>query len=264
MEGLPRPEYQPVQIPEQHGLKHMSELALLQTILDAGQHWSRRERNMVVAAESIGRTIHQDDIHRGQPYNYHLLRSTARMVKYFHITEAEPVAGLLLHDSVENRPDELLCYSFFGTIKAPLEVEIPQDPLLKQQRAFEHIATQFSPRVARMVEGMTNPPRPQDRMLSYQEKIDQYVEHVALKIRIPDVFFGKLADWGDNGLGITYRDPSVTTARLAHLEYKYGQVTPVLESRFYESDIQAILDPVAKANIRHMFTRARERLRVPG
>jgi len=249
--------------PEQHGLKHLDEEGLFRTILDSGPEWSEEERGMVVGAYNLGRAVHKDDRHRDKPYVYHLLRNTARISKYLHINDPEILAGSILHDSVEDHPDEIIAYSMFGTTEPPAGVSLPQDPVFKQQIALKHIEVLFTPRVARMVAGMTNPPVDDSSpKMPYAEKIQAYVSHVKKEIENPDVAIGKFSDAiGDNGGGINHGDNDDPTKKL-HFMNKYSKLVPIFAERFAEQDIQEMLDPVARINVEHMLALADERLTI--
>jgi hypothetical protein len=238
---------------EEHGIKSQSEDELFQALLDGGEHWSEAERAMVVAAYEIGSTVHRDDTHRDLPYTYHLLRNANRISQYAHIYDAEVLAGEILHDAVEDHPEKLAGYS---------GMPVPDGEQQQRQLALDYIRDRFSVRVAVMVDGMTNPLPDAGGPEDYYQKIQAYVDHVAAAIRNTDVFFGKWADWSDNGVGIRHSN-DMEPEQAAHFTYKYGQVLPVLEARYREDDIQAMLDPVAKANIERSFELARQRLTVP-
>jgi hypothetical protein len=70
----------------------------------------------------------------------------------------------------------------------------------------------------------------------------------------------KFVDWEDNGLGIVYSDETESAEKMQHFSRKYGMVQPILEARFYQDDIQALLDPTAKAYVKHQFALGKERL----
>lgn len=248
--------------PEQFGLKSLTEEQLFQSILDAGEAWTDEERDMVVGAYNLGRAIHKDDLHRDLPYTMHLLRNTARLVHYLHITNPHVLAGELLHDGVEDHPDEIIAYSMFGTVEPPAGISLPDDPRIKQQLAFKHIEVLFSERTARMVNGMTNLPTIDGQNPTYHEKLQIYAGHVEEAIENPDVFFGKLVDWVDNGIGIIHSDHSGEPERQEHFELKYGMLQPILEARYRRQDIQDMLDPVAKLYVERMFDLAHQRLNV--
>lgn len=251
----------PVQ-PEQMDLEAMTDDELYHSILQAGSDWTARELRMVKTAYRIGCAVHVDDTHRNQPYTYHLLRNTARIVHYLHITDPEIIAGEILHDSVEDHPEDILDVVVDDAAGSPVEHIIPPRTADVRAEAVLFIRRVISPRVGDMVEGLTNPPSDPSERLDPEQKLIRYIGHAAIAIRNPDVFIGKLADWADNGLGIVHGDIAEGTTRRLHFERKYGTLIPVLEDRYRQPDIQAMLSPAAKANVEQMFRVGRQRLRV--
>lgn len=254
--------HQPVIEAEELGLKDLSEEQLLQKIISDGAEWTDDQRGMVVDAHNLASTLHKDDTHRAKPYIYHLLRNACRATGYLHITDPEIITAIILHDSVEDHPDEIIQSGILDSKTAPAEMSVPEDSLAKQYLALKYVAVFSSPRVAEIVAGMTNPPLAQGEKLSYEEHLQRYIDHVAEEIKNPAVWVGKIVDWGDNGLGIIHSDFSAEPDRENHFARKYGAIMPALEARYYRSDIQAMLDPIAKANVERMFTLARGRLSV--
>jgi hypothetical protein len=256
------PSPQPAVEAEELGLKNLSEEQLFQNILSVGSEWTLAERDLVVTSYELVSVLHKDDRHRDQPYIYHLLRNANRATGYLHITDPEIITAIILHDSVEDHPDEIIQISRFGNNGFLDEMPTLQDDLAKQEQALTYIESAFSPRVAQIVGGMTNPPHPKDKEYSYEARLQQYWDHVAEAIEDASVWVGKIVDWGDNGLGIVHSDFSVEPSREPHFMRKYGSLVHILEARYYRPDIQAMLDPLAKANIERMFLLARERLLV--
>lgn len=252
---------------EQVNIKDLNEEELFANLLSAGEDWTKEQRDTIIRAHDLIHYLHRDDEHREQPYVYHLLRSANRITQYLHITNPHIIAGVLLHDSVEDHAKALIRY-FHHLETAPgsgskADPYIPDDTEKQQLVAFDIIARRFSRRTSRMVQGMTNPPVDRSQFPDRKSWLLAYVGHIAEEIKEPDVFLGKWSDWADNGLGIVHSGEDLSPEREEGFKEKYGLVMPVLEDRFYQIDIQSMLDDVAKQNVIRSFELAHERLHVP-
>ncbi|HSH18473.1 MAG TPA: hypothetical protein VK978_03745 [Candidatus Saccharimonadales bacterium] len=248
---------------EQIGIKDLDEEQLFQAILTAGEAWTEDERARVVAAYDLARYAHRDDKHRDLPYTYHLLRNANRITQYLHLTNPDLIIGIILHDAVEDHPEDVIRYDPAAESGYHMQMQVPENPIEKQRLAFENIGRRFSYRASRLVAGMTNPPPGPGPRPPRGERLRIYVSHVAVEIEDPDVFFLKWSDWADNGLGIVHSSEDLEPEREEGFKEKYGLVMPVLEARFYRPDIQAILDAVARENVMRSFELAHERLIIP-
>lgn len=248
---------------EEIGLKHLNEEQLFNNLIESDPEWTPDERMMVENAFDLARTVHEDDKHKDKPYTYHLLRNANRVISYLHITNPEIITAVLLHDSVEDHPDDIIRASLDSKDDITDNLPVPDDPNLKQELALKQLSILFSPRVAKIVSGMSNPPRQPNENPSYEERLQQYVDHVEIAVEDVDVWISKIVDWGDNGVGIVHSDFEPDSPENQHFSRKYGKVEPVLEARYRRQDIQGMLDPVAKANVERMFDLARKRLSVP-
>lgn len=248
---------------EQVNIKDLNEEELFAGLLEAGAAWSPEEKSRVVRAYELASYVHRDEQHRGQPYIYHPLRVANRITKYLHLTNADQIAGALLHDTIEHDPDTVIKYVARGTVAPNYPLWMPSDPEEKQLLAFHAIAEQFSMRTSRMVRGMTNPPTQIDKHQDREAWLVEYEQRLAEDIREPDVFIGRWPDWADNGLSWIFGTDDVSPQRRQDYNEKYGRAMLVLEERFYHIDIQSLLDNGAKANIIRSFELARERLHVP-
>ncbi len=81
-------------------------------------------------------------------------------------------------------------------------------------------------------------------------------------IKTIDGWIVKFVDWLDNGVGIIHSDEPLGSEQKLHFSRKYGMILPTLEARYRLPDIQAILDPAAKAYIEHQLKLGKERLQV--
>jgi hypothetical protein len=241
-------------VPEQHHLQDLSEEELFQRILASGASWTDEQRGMLTSAYQQTQDYFSEDLHNDKPYVYHLLRNAARAVAYLHIDDPEILTAIILHDSVEDHPGKILA--------AAGHVVIPDDETVQQALALACLSERYSPRVARIVDGLTNPPRDESITWTSEERVQHYADHVEEAVNDPAdgvaIWIGKITDWVDNGLATDRIN--VTPEQIEKLRAKYSAILPILEARYLQPDIQALLDPQARANVEHMFVLGRERL----
>lgn len=245
---------------EQLGLQQLSERQLADDIFACSGEWSDSQYEMVADSYSLAGYLHSGDEHRNMPYIFHLLRSTNRVIKHLQITDPEIVSALLLHDSVEDHPEGIIRIGLYGYDSPESDLYIPDDPIILQNTAIAQLGTMFSPRVSKIVSGMTNAPKPEGVKYEYDTWVQRYLDKIELAIEDPDVWIGKFGDWGDNGLGIIHSEFGIDSPQYEHLIYKYGKLLPMLEERFFRSDIQCLLSPGAISNVIQMFALGRQRL----
>lgn len=247
----------------EHKLKEKTAEELFGMLLDVAAEWEPEQQAQLVFAYELVSRAHENDRHKDKPYVYHLLRVANRTTQYLHIKDPDVVIAALLHDIVEDHALEIIDGSLFNDDRKPfptLEVMREQSPREQQQIALQHIEALFSPGVAEIVSAVTNPPR-ENKPTDYYEKLRAYVAKVESAIVGPRVWAVKFCDWCDNGLGVVH-DRAGQGDKSFHFELKYGYVQPVLEARFYQPDIQAMLDEPAKAYVRRQFDLGRKRLNV--
>lgn len=244
------------------GLKYKTEEELFDMLMQAGETWRDDEKDMVHAAYNLAAILHADDKHKDLPYIYHLLRNAARVTGYLHINDSEIVTAVILHDSVEDHPDDILTVSMFGQSQPPIDVPVPQDGVVKQQVALKTLEALFTARVAQLVAAVTNPPASEAEGLSYEDWMDQYAQKVKKAVETPGGWVVKFVDWEDNGLGIVHTDEALSPQKVRHFSRKYATVQPILEDRYRQPDVQAMLDDQAKAYAAHQFQLGRERLAI--
>jgi (p)ppGpp synthase/HD superfamily hydrolase len=174
-----------------------------------------RKRFLLEAAalgddERIGRALtlaerlHKDDLRVREPYVNHVLRVATRIIHHYRVTDADVVIAGLLHDTAEDHPAELAGGE-------------PADP---RQAAFGVLARDFGPRVAELVEAVTNPMYAPDR-----DKDEQYREHVATSLAAnPWARVIKASDFTDNGVGIIH----TSGPKIRRAATKYQPLTAVL------------------------------------
>jgi (p)ppGpp synthase/HD superfamily hydrolase len=240
-------------------LKNKTQDQLLELIFEQNQHWSDDDRLMVNAAHHLAEQLHTDDSHRDLPYPYHYLRNAARASGYLEVHDPEVITAIILHDTVEDHPDDILKIATHGTVDAAEGMPVPDDPYAKQQVGLKTIEALFTPRVAELVATVTNPPESEDN-LSYDEKLDRYHQKVASAVATTDGWLIKFVDWVDNAVGIIHSEGKLPPDRLAHFKRKYGLVLPLFEARFQKSDLQEKLSDQAKVYVLDQFRLGRERL----
>lgn len=245
---------------EELGLKYKTEQDLFETLVESGEQWLPQQQRMVSGAYSLARILHKDDTHRNLPYTYHLLRNANRVTGYLHMTDPEIITAVILHDSVEDHPDEIIRSATFGANLSPIKVPTPESAKMKQQVALKTLEALFSPRVAKLVASVTNEPAIKGEEISYEDWLMRYANKVSNAVTDPDSWMIKFVDWLDNGVGILHSDRDIETNKIQHFRRKYGLIQPILEQRYKESDIQVMLDSTAKAYVEHQFQLGKERL----
>src|SRR5262249_30791142 len=156
--------------------------------------------------------LHRDDRRTREPYLNHPLRTTIRIICYYHVRDVDVLVAALLHDAVEDHPDMLAgpAAAGDGTLNAAALTEA----------ALAELAPRSPPRVAELVRAATNPAHGPGR-----DRFEQYREHVAESLEAnPWARVIKVSDFTDNGVGLIHTDPS----RHVHLATKYAPLVPVL------------------------------------
>jgi (p)ppGpp synthase/HD superfamily hydrolase len=145
-------------------------------------------RRTLREALDLAATLHADDRRTREPYLNHLLRVAIRIMRYYGIRDVDVVIAALLHDAVEDHPEEL----------AGLAGRHPFD--VATDAALAELARRFNPRVAGMVRSVTNPDF--DPSLDRNE---QYRSHVTASLyRDPWARVIKVSDFTDNGVGVIH------------------------------------------------------------
>src|SRR5688500_15111148 len=166
--------------------------------------FTEAEQAVLERAFRLAEQLHRDDRRAREPVLNHLLRVTIRIMCHYRVRDVEVLAAALLHDAVEDHPDELAGGA-------------PEDPTTA---ALAVLARDFGPRVAELVGAVTNPEYDPAR-----DKDEQYREHVAASLAAtPWARPIKVSDFTDNGVGILYTiGPKVRRAAV-----KYTPLVPVL------------------------------------
>jgi len=131
--------------------------------------------------------LHRDDRRTREPYLNHLLRVTIRISHHYRVTDPDVLCAALLHDAVEDHPEDIAGPS--------------TDPTAA---ALAVVRERFGTRVASLVEAVTNPIYDLDR-----DAHEQYREHVLESLAAdPWARVIKLSDFTDNAVGINWTTPS--------------------------------------------------------
>jgi hypothetical protein len=191
--------------------------------------WADADRLRMERALDLAGRLHAADRRDREPYVNHLLRVAIRVMSHYRVRDADVVCAALLHDAVEDHPDELA-----------------GRPAADQAAALAVLASDFGPRVAELVGAVTNPAWTPDR-----DQHDQYREHVATSLEVsPWARVIKASDFTDNGVGLIH----TTGPRLHRLAEKYAPLVPVLQDLIARPDTP--LDAAAKEHILAQLDRA--------
>jgi HD domain len=195
--------------------------------------FTEAEQTVLDRAFRLAERLHRDDRRAREPVLNHLLRVTIRIMCQYHVRDVEVLAAALLHDAVEDHPEELAGGA-------------PEDPTTA---ALAVLARDFGPRVAELVGAVTNPEYEPAR-----DKDEQYREHVAASLAAtPWARPIKVSDFTDNGVGILYTiGPKVRRAAV-----KYTPLVPVLRELVARPDTP--LSDDVKAQIAGQFDLAEQR-----
>ncbi|MFG3698077.1 HD domain-containing protein [Micromonospora sp. NPDC047620] len=161
-------------------------------------------RERLTEALDLAAELHRDDRRVREPYLNHLLRVAIRMMHHYQVRDVDVIVAGLLHDAVEDHPDELAGEHAGDDATAA---------------ALAVLAERFGPRVARLVGAVTNPAYDPGR-----DKHVQYREHVAASLaREPWARVIKISDFTDNGVGVIH----TVGPKVASSAAKYRPLVPV-------------------------------------
>jgi (p)ppGpp synthase/HD superfamily hydrolase len=178
------------------------------------------DRERLAAALDLATTLHHGQRRVREPYVNHLLRVAIRILHYYGVRDVDVVVAALLHDSAEDQAERLA-----GVADTDL--------------ALARLGELFGPRVASLVESVTNPEYTTDR-----SEHEQYREHVAESLeRDPWARVIKVSDFTDNGVGVIH----TTGPKVRNAATKYGPLIPVFRDLVTRPDTP--LDDRARAHI---------------
>jgi len=213
--------------------------------------WPDADRARLERALDLATRLHAGDRRDREPYLNHLLRVAIRIISHYGVHDPDVICAALLHDAVEDHPDELAQGGLGGRAVPPIAGGSPggSSPRGGTAAALAVLAAEFGPRVAELVAAVTNPAYAPDR-----DAHDQYREHVAESLAAsPWARVIKASDFTDNGVGLIH----TTGPRLHKLADKYAPLVPVLRDLIARPDTP--LGAAAKEHILAQLDRADER-----
>ena len=189
-------------------------------------------RELAARALQLAGDLHAADRRQREPYVNHLLRVALRITCHYGVDDIEVICAALLHDAVEDHADGLAAGGRAGAVAA--------------------LAASFGPRVAGLVDAVTNPER-----VPGVDRHQQYRAHVADSLAAsPWARVIKASDFTDNGVGLIH----TSGPKAARLARKYAPLVPTLASLIARPDTP--LAPPVKARILGQFVAAQERFAV--
>lgn len=195
------------------------------------------DRETLTEALDLAATLHSGDRRVREPYLNHLLRVAIRIIKYYGVRDTDVLVAALLHDAVEDHPDEL------GGV--PADTPYPE----ATEAALAVLAHRFNCRVADLVRSVTNPEYDPAR-----DRHEQYREHVAENLdRDPWARVIKISDFTDNGVGVIH----TTLEKAFRAATKYRPLVPTLRELVGRPDTP--LSTSAKEHILDQLDLAEER-----
>jgi hypothetical protein len=217
-----------------HAITEMyGEVGLRQRFALEIEKFDPANRQVLEQALGLAAELHRLDRRSREPYLNHVLRTAIRIITYYEVTDTDVIAAALLHDAVEDHPNELAG-------------DRTGDPT---EAALVELAERFNPRVADLVRAVTNPRREPGK-----DRYEQYREHVAESLEAnPWARVIRMSDFTDNGVGLIHSLP----ARYRPLATKYRPLVPVLRELVSRADTP-LSEPV-KAHIRDQLDAAEER-----
>jgi (p)ppGpp synthase/HD superfamily hydrolase len=199
------------------------------------------DRAQLERALELATRLHADDRRVREPYLNHLLRVAIRIIRYYGITDVDVLTAALLHDAVEDHPEEL-AQDELALCGGGTHAELTD-------AAVAELARRFNPRVAELVRSVTNPEYDPDR-----DRNEQYRMHVEESLeRDPWARVIKVSDFTDNGVGVIH-----TSYEKAHSSArKYRPLVPKLRELVGRPDTP--LSVAAKDHILDQLDLAEER-----
>nr|WP_296070820.1 HD domain-containing protein [uncultured Actinoplanes sp.] len=194
------------------------------------------DRKQLIEALDLATCLHAEDRRVREPYLNHLLRVAIRIIRYYGVNDVDVVTAALLHDAVEDHPDEL------SGLRGGTHAELTD-------AAIAELARRFNPRVAELVRSVTNPEYDPER-----DRHEQYRAHVAASLeRDPWARVIKVSDFTDNGVGVVHTTPDKAFSSAT----KYRPLVPKLRELVGRPDTPLSME--AKDHILDQLDLAEER-----
>ncbi|NMO55560.1 HD domain-containing protein [Actinoplanes sp. TBRC 11911] len=209
---------------------------LRQRLLIELESFPPADRDQLVDALNLAGRLHAHDRRVFEPYMNHLLRVAIRIIRYYGVRDVDVLTAALLHDAVEDHPDEL------SGLPAGTHDELTE-------AAIAALALRYNPRVAELVRSVTNPEYDPER-----DRHEQYRAHVADSLeRDPWARVIKVSDFTDNGVGVIHTSPEKAFSSAT----KYRPLVPKLRELVGRPDTPLSL--AAKDHILDQLDLAEER-----
>ena len=194
------------------------------------QRFGEADRERLESALDLATTLHEGQRRVREPYLNHLLRVAIRIVHHYGVRDVDVIVAALLHDSAEDQAVRLAGVDDID-------------------RALQRLAELFGPRVAALVEAVTNPEYTTDR-----SEHEQYREHVEESLeRDPWARVIKVSDFTDNGVGVIH----TTGPKVRSSATKYRPLVPVSRDLVMRPDTP--LSDGARAHILRQLALAEQR-----
>jgi (p)ppGpp synthase/HD superfamily hydrolase len=218
-------------ITEVYGVEGLRERLLLEL-----ESFPPADHKMLIEALDLATCLHAEDRRVREPYLNHLLRVAIRIIRYYGVHDVDVITAALLHDAVEDHPDEL------SGLHSGTHTELTD-------AAIAELARRFNPRVAELVRSVTNPEYDPER-----DRHEQYRAHVAASLeRDPWARVIKVSDFTDNGVGVVHTTPDKAFSSAT----KYRPLVPKLRELVGRPDTP--LSTQAKDHILDQLDLAEER-----
>jgi (p)ppGpp synthase/HD superfamily hydrolase len=193
------------------------------------------DRERLTGALALAARLHADDRRVREPYLNHLLRVAIRIIRYYGIRDVDVITAALLHDAVEDHPEEL--GGLTGTHAVMTDAAVAE------------LARLFNPRVAELVRAVTNP-----EFDPGTDRHEQYRAHVTESLeRDPWARVIKVSDFTDNGVGVVH----TTLDKARSSATKYRPLVPTLRELVGRPDTPLSVE--AKDHILDQLDLAEER-----
>ena len=238
MDGIERGQLKVMPI---HAVTEVYGEAGLRVLFDVeSEAFPDEDRVTLMRAERVASRLHAEDKRVREPYVNHLLRVAIRIMRHYQVRDVEVVVAALLHDAVEDHPADL----------ADLAGETERAEG-RRAAALAVLGRAFTPRVADLIEAVTNPHYDPAR-----DKQEQYREHVVESLEAnPWARVIKLSDFTDNGVGIIH----TTGPKVRKASAKYAPLVPQLREFALRADTP--LNDDVKTHIAKQLDLAAERFR---
>jgi HD domain len=163
----------------------------------------------------LAHSLFKEDTYKGEPYLTHLLRVALRLHRDFDVTDPDLLCAAVLHDSIEDHPEELTA-------------------LTGDTSPYAAVEQLFNARVAGLVQALSNDAKPSG--MTDADKRTHYAAGIRKKLAMEfDVFLIKCSDFIDNGVGLHWGDDDKKLQKLALKYYPIFDVFIEFAAKYLES-----------------------------